>query len=131
VIAGTVTVADAAPKALATEVAAMVTTRSFAGRGGAVKVVEVPLAVEVGVTLPHGEVEQETVQVTPLLVASPKTVAMKFPFVDANTVADAGATETVTDGIVIVTVADFVLSVTEVAVTVTVRLADVGEPGAV
>ena len=48
----------------------------------------------------------------------------------ATTVADGGVTATITDGTVKVAEEDFVVSVTEVAVTVTARLLAGGAPGA-
>jgi len=82
--------------------------------------VATPLAVLVGDTLPHAAAEQETLQVTPLLLASFVTVAVKGCVVPAGTVAVAGATDTVIP--VSVTVAEAVLlgSAWATAVMVTV-----------
>jgi hypothetical protein len=57
--------------ASATEVAVIVTITSLAGGVlGAVYVVGIPLAVEVGETVPHGVGEHDTLHVTPLLEES-------------------------------------------------------------
>jgi hypothetical protein len=58
-------------------------------------------------------------------------VAASCAVLPATTVADAGATDTATNGTVNVAEEDFVVSVTEVAVTVTARLLAGGAPGAV
>lgn len=131
VIAGTVIVAEAVARELDTEVAVTVTVKSLGGGAGAVYVVATPVAVDVGATLPHGAVEQDTVHVTPLLLGSPATVAINCTVAVSRTVAVVGATDTPTDGIVMVADADFVLSVIEVAVSVTVKLLAGGTVGAV
>jgi hypothetical protein len=59
------------------------------------------------------------------------TVATSCVVLPARTVADAGATDTATDGTVNVAEEDFVASVTEIAVTVTARLLAGGAAGAV
>ena len=59
------------------------------------------------------------------------TEAVNFAVALPTTVAKGGATETATEGMVTVADADFDLSVTEVAVTVTTRLLAAGEAGAV
>jgi len=92
--------------------------------------VAVPLAVLVGFTLPHAATEQVTLQVTPLLLGSFVTVAVNWAVAVARTVALPGETETVMAGTVIVAEPDLVVSATEVAVRVTVRLL-AGGPGAV
>ena len=131
VIAGTVIDAKPIARELDTEVAVTVTAKSLGGTPGAVYLVATPLAVETGETVPHGADEQETVQVTPLLAESPTTEAASETLAPAMTVAVGGATETATEGMVMVAEADFALSVTEVAVTLTTRLLPAGEAGAV
>jgi hypothetical protein len=59
------------------------------------------------------------------------TVAVNCVLFPASTVAVGGATETLAAGTVIVAEFDFVVSVTEVAVTVTVRALAGGLAGAV
>ena len=93
--------------------------------------VAAPLAVDVGETPPQGAGEQDTVQVTPLLLESPATVAVNREVLPAPTAVEAGATDTATEGTVMVAEVDFVLSVTEVAVNVTVKLLAGGLAGAV
>jgi len=81
-----------------------------------------PLRVEVGEILPQGADEHDTLQLTPLLLESLPTIAMMLGTLPvASTVAVVGVMEIVTEGIVIVAVADLVASSKEVAVTVTVR----------
>jgi len=63
---------------------------------GAVYTVAAPLAVDAGDTVPHGAVEHETVQLTPLLLATFATVAEKACVPSANTAAELGDTTTVT-----------------------------------
>ncbi len=60
-----------------TEVAVTVTVAGLGTLAGAVNVVAVPLAVEVGVTLPQDEPPQVTVQVTPPFALSLLTTAVK------------------------------------------------------
>jgi len=122
VIAGTVIVAEAIAKELDTEVAVTVTVKSLGGGAGAVYVVAAPLAVDVGATLPQGAVEQDTVHVTPLLLESPATVAVSCVVPVPATVVVEGTTVTPTEGIVSMAVADLLLSVTDFAVSVTVKL---------
>lgn len=64
-------------------------------------VVGVPLAVDVGDTLPHGGVSQVTDQTTPPLLASFVTVAMNGAVFPVETVAGFGVTEMVNPGTVI------------------------------
>ncbi len=93
--------------------------------------VAVPLAVEVGAKLPQAEVLQVTVHLTPALAVSFATTAVSGVVVPSiNDAGAAGLSVTVIAGAVIAMLADilFVLSVTEVAVTVTL---DTGVPGAV
>lgn len=93
--------------------------------------VAVPLGVEVGATVPHGVAEHDTAQVTPLFAKSLVTAAVNCAVDPACTVAEEGATVTTTEGTVIVAEANFVVSVADVAVRVTVRLLDGGVAGAV
>ena len=90
-----------------------------------------PLAVDVGETLPHGEDPHETVQVTPLLFLSFSRVAVNCTLWLPTTVGVAGATEIPTDGTTRVEEADFVLSVADVPVTVSVMSLAGGVVGAV
>lgn len=88
---------------------------------------DAPLAVEAGETAPHSEAEQEIVQVTPLLLGSLLTAAVKACVPPAGTLAEAGEIVTVMGGggvTVTVAEADLLGSATEVAMTITVRLAD-------
>ena len=132
VIAETVMMTDAVAKELATEVAVRVTDRSLGGGVlGAVYVVAAPLAVELGDTVPHGDAEHVTVQVTPLLLTSFVRVAVKGAVEPASSVAEPGAMVTASDGTVMVAEALFVGSAADVEVMVTVRLLAGGVPGAV
>jgi len=130
-MAGTVMVAEDVAAGSATEIAVTVTCKLLAGGPGAVYVVATPLSVESGETLPQGAAEQVTVQMAPLLLTSLTSVATNCVVPVARTVAVEGATVIATDGIVIVAAADFVLSVTDVAVSVTVRSLTDGLFGAV
>jgi hypothetical protein len=85
-------------------------------------VIAAPLADDVGATPPQGDGEQVKVQPTPLLPESPATVAVNCAVPFPGTVAEAGDTTTPTEGTVMVAVADFVVSVMEVAVSVTFKL---------
>jgi len=85
----------------------------------------------VGATEPHWATEQVTLQVTPLAAGSLVTVAVNCPVAPDWTVAVAGATATVIAGTVIVAEPDFVVSDTDFAVIVTVRLLAGGAVGAV
>jgi hypothetical protein len=86
-------------------------------------VVAAPLAVVVGLKLPHDELPHVTLQVTPALAESPVTVAMTLAV--APVASDEGGgvvSETEIAGAVVMVmeaVADFVGSDREVAVTVT------------
>jgi hypothetical protein len=131
VIAGTVIVDDATARELATEVAVTVTVTSLGGGAGAVYVIATPLAEEFAEIVPQGAVPQVTVQFTPLLPESPATVAVSFCVPVPATVAALGVTVTPTDGIVSVAVAVLLVSVTEVALIVTVKLLAGGVAGAV
>jgi hypothetical protein len=83
--------------------------------------VAAPLAVLSGETVPQGVGEQATLQVTPLLLGSPVTVAVNCVFAPANTVADEGDTATFVPGTVMLAAAETLLFATEVAVSVTER----------
>lgn len=87
------------------------------------------MAVEL-FTLPQAAAEQVTVQVTPVFEVL-LTVAVNCALFPARTVAVVGATETLAAGTVIVAEFDLVVSVTEVAVTLTVRALAGGLAGAV
>jgi hypothetical protein len=130
-IAKTVTVADTAASVLATEVAVTKTGKSCDGGPGAVYVVAVPLAEDAGETPPQGGIPQDTVQLTPLLLESPATVAVNCVVPVPGTVADVGDTINPTEGTVMLALADLVLSVAEVAVSVTFMLLAGSEEGAV
>jgi hypothetical protein len=107
-----------------TDVAVTVTVAGVGGAAGALNVVAVPLGVVAGAKLPHWALPQVTVQVTPALALSLLTVAVSGAVCVAAT--DAGglvrATEIGALGaeMVIVAEADFVVSLTAVAVIVTV-----------
>lgn len=121
-IASTVTAAPARAGGSPTEVAVIVTCRSAAGgEGGAVYVVAAPFAVETGETLPQDPVAQDTAQVTPLLLASLVTAAVRVVAPPAGTVLADEATLIATDGTVIVAELDFVVSAIEVADSVTAK----------
>ena len=80
-----------------------------------------PLAVDVGDTLPHGGTSHVTDQVTPPLLVSLATVAVKGAVVPAETVAGFGATEMVNPGTVIADAAPTPLFETATACNVTPR----------
>jgi hypothetical protein len=88
--------------------------------------VAAPLGVLVGATEPqvgeHATPACVKVQVTPLFVASLLTVAVNNCVPFTGTLALGGATTTVMAGTVIVAEFDLVLSATEVAVIVILRL---------
>jgi len=91
--------------------------------------VAVPLAVEVALKEPQGDVVQVTDQVTPPFLVSLLTTAVRL--VVALMMSEVGgvglrATEIPGAVMVMVAVADFVVSVTEVAVTVTVPEVGIG-----
>ena len=81
-----------------------------------------PLAAVVGETVPHGAVEQETLQLTPANAGSLFTVAENCSIAPTCSTPVVGATETLMAETVIVAEADFDGFATEVAVTVTDRL---------
>ena len=108
----------------ATEVATMVTSAFTGTLPGAVYVAAVPLGVVAGAMVPqpgeHPVPLCVSVQLTPLLPASFVTVAVNCCVPVTGTLAVAGETETAMGGVmVIVAAADFVVSATETAVTVT------------
>ena len=76
----------------------------------------------VGDTLPHGAVAHVTVQVTPFPLESFTSVAVSGPVALASTLGAAGVTVRPTEGTMTVAEADFVVSVADVPVTVTLRL---------
>jgi len=82
-------------------------------------VTEAPLAVALEERVPQELVEQETVQVTPLLLGSLATVPVNCWVVVATTVADCGSVSTVIAGTVTVAEAEPKGFATEVAVMVT------------
>ena len=82
----------------------------------------VPLAVEAELKEPHGEMLQAAVQVTPLFWLSLLTIAVRLAVEPTmSDVGGAGLNVTESAGVVMLMVATavFVVSVTEVAVTVT------------
>jgi hypothetical protein len=81
-------------------------------------------------TLPQAVSAHETVQLTPALVMSFTSVAVTPVFCVTSTVAVSGATAIPTDGTSSVAEADFVASVADVPVTVTVMLLAGGVAGA-
>src|ERR1700754_766720 len=111
-------VADADLVVSETEVAVTVTVAGVGGAAGAEYVVAAPLAVVVGVKLPHEELPQVTDQVTPAFALSLLTVAVRGVVVLAGTEVGGlfSVTEIGTVGVVMerVAVADLVESVTEV-----------------
>jgi hypothetical protein len=118
-----VIVAEAVLVVSVTEVAVTVTVAGLGGLAGAVYVVAALLAVEVGAKLPHVELPQVTVHLTPALALSFATTAVRLVVVPAAS--DVGGvgfkvTEIAAALIVIVAEAVFVPSLTEVATTVTV-----------
>jgi hypothetical protein len=107
-----------------TDVAVTVTVFPVGTAVGATKIVAAPLAVCAGLNEPHVEPPHVTVHFTPPLALSFATFAiMLVVTLTASDVGGCAASATVIGMtgavIVIVAVADFVLSVTEVAVTVT------------
>ncbi len=136
-VAVIVIVADADFVLSVTEVAVTVTVAGVGTALGAVKVVDEPLAVAVGLKLPHCELPHVRVQATPPFLVSLLTEAAMLVVV-LMTIDEGGCVtnETEIGGggplavIVIEADTDFVLSVTDVAVTVTVA-GDGTAPGAV
>ena len=101
----------------------MIVTDKSLGGGveGAVYVVEPPLLVDVGETVPHGAAEQDTVQVTPPLLASLATVAVTACVPVASIIASPGDTETVTPSTGMVPELETDEFATAVAVNITVK----------
>ena len=98
---------------------------------GAVYTVAAPFAVDAGETEPHGAVEHDTAQLTPLLLTSFATVAENACVPSANTAAELGDTETVTPRTGMVPELDIEEFATEVALNVTVSPAGGTLAGAV
>jgi hypothetical protein len=131
-LARTVMVAELFLVPSVAEVAVTVTTRLLERAvAGAVYVVAAPLEVEADEMLPHLAPPQDSDQVTPPLVGSLDTVAVSCWEDPELTVAEPGVTDTEIAGMVTWDEACFVPSVTEVAVTVTVKLLAGAERGAV
>ena len=109
-----------------TDVAVTVTVAGVGTALGAVKVVEIPLPVEVGLKLPHCALPQVTVQLTPPFFVSLSTVAARLDVV-LTTKDDGGCVTNDTaiggggavDVMVMDADTDLVLSVIEVAVIIT------------
>ena len=93
--------------------------------------VAIPLAVDVGETPPQVVEEQDTVQLTPLLVESFTSVAVRGVVALPSTIGAAGVTAIPTEGTVRFAEADLVASVAELPVTITVMLLAGGVAGAV
>ena len=125
--AGTVINALATASAFAADVAVTVTSTSLAGEVGAVYVVLKEVEFEIS---PQAMSAHATVHLTPALVMSFTSVAVTPVVLVTITVAVGGVTEIPTDGTSSVAEADFVGSVTEVPVTVTVILLTGGVAGA-
>ena len=90
-----------------------------------------PLSEFPGEMPPQGAVAQATVQLTPLLVRSFPTTAVMLGTVAAAAIeAESGVTAMVTNGTVIMMVADLVISRTDVAVMVTAASLEGGVVGA-
>src|SRR5690348_11756641 len=115
---------------------ALIVTAAFVGRvAGAVKVVGAPLAVVAGLTVPHVGAQLApfcvSVQLTPAFVGSFLTVVVNCWVALIGMIPLTGETVCTTmAGTVTVAAADFVVSVTDVAVRVTVRSSG-DSPGAV
>ena len=98
-IAGTVTCAEAVSAGSATEAATTATVALLTGGvRGAEYVVDTPLGVVAGDTVPHGAVAHDTDHLTPLFVESLLTVAVKFVVAPAWTVAAVWESATLTGG---------------------------------
>ena len=98
-IAGNVTFTGAVFVGSATEAATTATvTLLVGGVAGAVYVVDAPLAVATGDTVPHGAVRHDTDHLTPLLVESLLTLAVKFAVAPACTMAEVWESETLMGG---------------------------------
>lgn len=125
-LATMVTVTEAIFAEFATDVARNVRLAGVGMELGAVKVAAAPEALEVGAIVPHWpslQLEPIKVQVTPLLRASFRTVAVNCWVPFGTTLAEVGEIMTEIDPAgavtVIVAAADFEVSETEVAVNVT------------
>src|SRR5262245_15430360 len=82
----TVTFAVALTLGSPTDVALLLTTVAGAGRvAAAVQVVATPLPVVIGETVPHGALQQDTVQVTPRLSVSFVMVAVTWAVAAGST----------------------------------------------
>jgi hypothetical protein len=98
-IAGNVTFAEAVFVGSATEAATTATVTLLAGGVlGAEYVVDAPLAVATGDTVPHGAVGHDTDHLTPLLVESLLTLAVMFALALACTVAAVCESDTLIGG---------------------------------
>jgi hypothetical protein len=98
-IAGNVTFAEAVFVGSATEAATTATvTLLVGGVAGAEYVVDAPLAVATGNTVPHDAVGHDTDHLTPLLVESLPTLAVKFAVAPAWTVAAVWESDTLMGG---------------------------------
>jgi hypothetical protein len=98
-IAGNVTIAEAVFVGSATEAAMTATVTLFVGGvRGAEYVVDAPLAVVTGETVPHDAVGHDTDHLTPLLVESLLTLAVKFAVAPACTVAEVWESDTLMGG---------------------------------
>jgi hypothetical protein len=130
-MAETVITALATASEFAAEVAVTVTARSLAGGAGAVYVIGTLLRLEEAEMLPHGGAEQDMFQVTPRLFVSFTSVAISATCWFPIKVGVAGSTVIPTEGTSRLAVADFVPSVAETPVSVTVVLLAGGVAGAV
>lgn len=103
-----------------TEVAVKVTVAPVGTAAGAVKSVAMPLRELGALKDPQGAPPQVAVQVTPALAESLVTKAVKAAPVEICSDVGAGLSVTAIIGIIVIVAdADFVVSVTDVAVTVT------------
>jgi hypothetical protein len=92
--------------------------------------VAAPLAVAVGETVPHGVGEHDKVQVTPLLIGSPATVAVSWTVPAACTVPVLWVIVTAVARTVTIAVALAEALATEMAVMVTIKSLAGGVVGA-
>ena len=83
--------------------------------------VEAPLAVEVGETVPQGAEAQDTVQATPWFAGSLLTVAVKAAVVPALTLSVGGLTETIRAETVTLPELEMLGLATDIATTVTAK----------
>jgi hypothetical protein len=98
VTAGTVIVATADFVGSLTEVAVRITVSAAVCEAGEVKVVAAPLGVCVGETIPQGDTEHETLQLTPSFVGSLATVAVNCTVAPTSTVAELLESDTLIGG---------------------------------